>query len=163
MQRFVTALCVAGVVSASGCGAGALRFTRPGASLRYGEAATVRFRGLRGNYELRITVLAPIRARHSCCGGTTYIVHSQMTNLGGRALTPGDAIDAAPYVQTSVNGGADEFLGSGIRCKRTAPPRQFDQGVTWSSCVPYLIYGKLEAFNWGLPETPYWRRFIRWS
>jgi hypothetical protein len=103
---------------------------------------------------------------------TPYYMKVRVTNLGATPPAGNDpdvtfrAIDDRGQAQPSVT-----FLGTFSRCNDRQPPKPFNRGASYESCLTYLIPGggSIVSARWddgpldGKPVSPYFEKPIVWK
>jgi hypothetical protein len=86
-------------------------------------------------------------------GQTPYYVTLQVRNIGAGDASANDGNPAVPFQATDDRGGQGQeltLLGTFRPCESVLVPKQFTTGVTYKTCVVYMVGGggSIVAENW---------------
>jgi hypothetical protein len=187
VRRGVTLACVAMSLGLAGCGGGSSKqgapaatttpatgtstgsgTTQPGAKLKLGQTAHVKFKPLtapatsKKTYKLDVTVLKiekgtigdfkSVNLDAAQKRSTPYYVSVRVSNPGTEVPVKNDdpdirfgGIDDRGQQQRSVT-----FIGTFARCDDKTAPTPFSTGKSYDSCLVYLIPGggSIQQVNW---------------
>lgn len=137
---------------------GAAGTTAPGSDLQLGASATVDYKpGINSNspaYHLQVSVLGiqkgsqadmnGIELEKAQQGQTPYYVKLQIRNLGAGNASAEDGVPAVGFQATDDRGQPGQelsILGNFRPCESGTQPKQFIKGVTFDTCVIYMVGG----------------------
>jgi hypothetical protein len=132
--------------------------TAPGTDLQLGAPATVDYKpGINSNsptYHLQVSVLGIQKGPQSDLNGvelekaqqgqTPYYVKLQIRNLGAGNASAEDGVPAVGFQATDDRGQPGQelsILGNFRPCESGTQPKQFTKGVTFDTCVIYMVGG----------------------
>ena len=132
--------------------------TAPGTDLQIGAPATVDYKpGINSNsptYHLQVSVLGIQKGPQSDLNGvelekaqqgqTPYYVKLQIRNLGAGNASAEDGVPAVGFQATDDRGQPGQelsILGNFRPCESGTQPKQFTKGVTFDTCVIYMVGG----------------------
>jgi hypothetical protein len=153
-----TAASTPAATSSTSSQAGADGTTAPGSDLQFGAPATVDYKpGIKSNsptYHLQVSVLGiekgsqadmnGIELEKAQQGQTPYYVKLQIRNLGAGNASAEDGVPAVGFQATddrSQPGQELSILGNFRPCESGTQPKQFTKGVTFDTCVIYMVGG----------------------
>lgn len=177
--------------AAQGQTAGSGSLTPPGTHLAFGGTATVGWvppsqdtgTGAHQGIKLRVTVVSiqkgtladfrNVELNANERKSTPYYVQLRVTALGSTPV-PKDSDPAITFTAIDDRGQQQQsitFLGTFSRCDDPMPPKQFVSGMTYRSCLAYLIPGggSIQKVQWdngpaaANEVTPYFDRPIVWG
>jgi hypothetical protein len=156
--------------------------TPPGTQLAPGASALVNYKpGINANsptYRLQVSVLAikqgsqadmsGVELEKSQQGQTPYYVKLRIRNMGPGDASAEDGVPAAAFQAIDDRGEQGQeltVLGTFRPCESSTQPKHFTQGVTYNTCVIYLVGrgGSIVQEQWTGSADAYAEKPIVWK